>query len=437
VTVYDRFRTHKPDIDRIFSVMARRPKIKIENRTERTKLAPRAAPYGFVSIAKHTRLGYRRVKDKQEAGTWVVKWADGKGGDWRKVVGIADDLREADGINVLDFHQAAEIARGIAGKTVAGAPATWREALDAYQKDLELHDGNKSNATHVRGHLMRSAPQLLDRPVMQLTAAELAHWRNALIEETKDKTDGLKKKSSVVRLLKSARASLNHAADHDERIKNRSAWRVGLRVRDDDGEPVDRVPADGDVLRIVARAYADDFNFGLFINVAAETGARASQIARLEIADLKTGAVPSLTMPSSRKGKSRSITRHPVPISCELAHKLKQAAKGRAPKARLLTREGEARQRVAWDLEKNHKRLLQDPFKAVVERLDIKTTMYGLRHGSIVRSLLAGVPAALVAAHHDTSLAMLAKTYARYIADHAHDVARRGLLAPAPVAVPA
>jgi hypothetical protein len=121
-----------------------------------------------------------------------------------------------------------------------------------------------------------------------------------------------------------------------------------------------------------------------------------------------------------------------VPISVELAHKLKQVAKGRASDAPLLTRDG-----AAWDMAKAKKQL-QQPFVAVTKRLGIEAakgrpvTMYGLRHGSIVRGLINGVPAALVAAHHDTSLAMLAKTYARYIADHAHDVARRGLLTIAP-----
>jgi hypothetical protein len=52
-----------------------------------------------------------------------------------------------------------------------------------------------------------------------------------------------------------------------------------------------------------------------------------------------------------------------------------------------------------------------------------------LRHSAIVRALLAGVPARLVAANADTSLAMLERTYARFVSHHGDDVARRGLLA--------
>jgi hypothetical protein len=42
--------------------------------------------------------------------------------------------------------------------------------------------------------------------------------------------------------------------------------------------------------------------------------------------------------------------------------------------------------------------------------------MYALRH---VRQLLANVPIRVVAMLHDTSVAMIEKTYSKYIADHA------------------
>ncbi len=42
---------------------------------------------------------------------------------------------------------------------------------------------------------------------------------------------------------------------------------------------------------------------------------------------------------------------------------------------------------------------------------------YALRHRSIVRSLRANLPIRLVAALHDTSVAMIERHYARYIVD--------------------
>ena len=363
------------------------------------------------------RLGYRRTKG---AGTWVLECANGKGGEWQRAVGVADDYEDADGEHVLTFWQAAEKARSMVRGTSTSAPLTWARAIDDYETDLKTRGGAISNAAHVRYHL-KDVPALLDKPVALLTAAELKRWRNDLVANS-----GLKA-SSVVRLLKSARASLNLAANHDPRIQNREAWRVGLGGLSDTYEPIDRVQPDAIVLRIVAEAYADDAALGLFMHVAAECGARASQIARLVVADLHDGAAPRLAMPSSKKGKRRTITRRPVPISSDLAHELKQAAKGRAPDAPLLMRSDG----TEWDPKvKEH---LQTPFAAIAARLKLDVTMYCLRHSSIVRALLAGVPAQLVAANHDTSLAMLAKTYARYIGHHGDDVARRALLAPAPL----
>ena len=56
------------------------------------------------------------------------------------------------------------------------------------------------------------------------------------------------------------------------------------------------------------------------------------------------------------------------------------------------------------------------------------TTMYALRHSSIVRALLANVPIRLVSALHDTSVVMIERTYSAYIADFADAISRPALL---------
>ncbi|UPJ29270.1 hypothetical protein [Bradyrhizobium sp. CW1] len=60
---------------------------------------------------------------------------------------------------------------------------------------------------------------------------------------------------------------------------------------------------------------------------------------------------------------------------------------------------------------------LATTFRPIVERLGLgpETTPYALRHSSIVRQLLKGVPTRVVAAHHDTSVQMVEKNYSRYI----------------------
>ena len=49
-------------------------------------------------------------------------------------------------------------------------------------------------------------------------------------------------------------------------------------------------------------------------------------------------------------------------------------------------------------------------------------------HSCIVRQILAGVPVRVVAVNHDTSIAMLERTYSRHIGDHADALARSALL---------
>src|SRR5262249_38649308 len=83
---------------------------KIETRTQRLKLAVDSAPY-FARIGRGLAIGYRR---NQTAGTWIVRAADGKGGNWTRSFATADDFEEADGDQVLDFWGAQDRARQLA-----------------------------------------------------------------------------------------------------------------------------------------------------------------------------------------------------------------------------------------------------------------------------------------------------------------------------------
>src|SRR5438874_10926578 len=81
----------------------------LETRSARLKLPVARKPV-FVRTGPKIGLGYRR---NQTAGTWVARVADGKGGNWTKAIGAADDLDDADGSQVLDFWQAQEKARAL------------------------------------------------------------------------------------------------------------------------------------------------------------------------------------------------------------------------------------------------------------------------------------------------------------------------------------
>jgi len=125
----------------------------LETRSARFRL-PTAKKPVFVKIGPGVGLGYRR---NQTAGTWVARVADGKGGNWTKAIGSADDLDDADGDNTLDFWQAQDKARTLGraavGDTEPAKPATLGQALDAYEADLKTRGGDIGNVARVRMHL--------------------------------------------------------------------------------------------------------------------------------------------------------------------------------------------------------------------------------------------------------------------------------------------
>jgi integrase len=174
------------------------------------------------------------------------------------------------------------------------------------------------------------------------------------------------------------------------------------------------------VRKIVAEAYRLSEAFGLLIETLATTGARVSQAARLDVADLQGDR---LMMPSSAKGRAaKRYNRVPLPIPHGLAARLKRAAEGRAEDAPLLVRPGYDR----W-LSSS----LRQPFAIVATAAgcDPKVvTPNCLRHSSIVRQLINAVPIRVTAAHHDTSIRMIERTYSKHINDHSEALVRRALL---------
>jgi hypothetical protein len=394
--------------------MARRPRsAHLENRTNRLKLEPRRKPY-FVGIAHGIALGYRRNKNSN-SGTWVAKAADGHGGHWTKAFAVADDYEPVNGNTVLDFWQAQDQARAIAragnGDTGNGnRPITVAEAIDNYAAELKSRNADAYNVTRIRFHL---PPSLANKTIGLLTARDLRHWRDGLLKK------GLAP-ASADRSGRALKAALNLASKEDPtRITNTAAWRDGLARLPDAEVARNDILTDSDVRALVAAAYALSPEYGLWVETHAITGARTSQLERLEVRDLQDSnkTNPRLMMPSSHKGKRRRVERKPVAIPMSLAKSLRRAAADRTADAPLLVPPG-------------GETLLRNWLKRIVKAAKLKprTTMYALRHSSIVRMLLVGTPIRVVAVHHDTSVPMIEKNYSRHIGDHADAMVRRGLL---------
>jgi integrase len=389
---------------------------KLDSREARSKLKPRPMPYN-AAIGKRDAIAYRRLKGKDGTFHWRRYVGDQnpeRDYEWT-YLGDADDLSPADGNRILDFWQAQDKARELIAERAKTAPdadgkiITVAVALDRYKVDLEVRGADVDNVARVRIHLKGA---LAERPIALLTVDELKRWR-----------DGLRKvmaPASVNRVCNALRASLNLAADNAKGSVNRGPWEIGLKAIPDSMESRNVVLPESHIRRLILEAPKESEEFGLFVEVAAVTGARPSQIARLLVRDLKGD---KLEMPSSKKGRgTKKILRREVPIPAALAGRLRAATRSKQQDAVLLTKPSGQ----AWS-RSDHSRL----FTRTVRRANLdpnEVTIYALRHSSITRQLTAAVPIRIVAALHDTSVGMIERTYSQGIDRHVDQIVRGTLL---------
>lgn len=287
------------------------------------------------------------------------------------------------------------------------------QALDGYEADLTIRNGDIGNASRTRKHLPES---LLNTAVADLTVADLQSWRNSLV--------GNLAPATINRVMTPLKAALNLAADADEgrTIRSRAPWEIGLSSLADAEEARNVVINDAVIAALIGAAYAESPAFGLFVEVAAVTGSRASQIAALVVDDLQATGEPRLMMPTSKKGRGvKAVRRQPIPIPVPLAEKLRLACHGRSGAAPLVPRPSGG----AFVTSNDHVR----PWNRARKAANLKPeaiapytlediTLYALRHSSIVRQILRGVPLRVVAALHDTSVAMIERNYSALCSKH-------------------
>ncbi|WP_244421449.1 tyrosine-type recombinase/integrase [Allomesorhizobium alhagi] len=428
----------------------------LESRAAREKLKPRGKPY-YKAIGPSLHLGYRKGKS---GGRWVVRLYVGDRNYRVETVADADDRLDANGGSILDFWQAQEKARELHTKQSAApepAALTVRQAVEAY---IAMRDARESRR---KGRAVRSdasrrlhryvlgqdkrgkqeavpASALADMAMAALTDDDLAAWRAGLSDTLKETTKR--------RLANDLKAAL-----HTQRKQLNAALVVndGLKgvVADDEAEPVARdnqILSDAQIMRLLDAARQIDAELGwdgdLFrlVSVLNATGARFSQIARMKVRDCQL-AEARLLVPSSRKGKAGKSGASMIPVEPAVIDVLRPAVAGRAGDAPLLerwrhrqtpgsirwVREGRGPWQSSSDMDR--------AWKAIRERAGMPGVIaYALRHSSIVRGIRQNLPIRLVAAAHDTSVAMIEKHYAKWITSGLEEMARLAIvpLMPAP-----
>src|SRR5262245_60936003 len=122
----------------------------LETRTARARLTRRRKPY-WRTIDQGAHLGYYRGS---RAASWVARYFLGAGRYTETTLGKADDVSDADGVDLLDYRQAqakartwfVEQARRAAGLDAALGPFTVAEAIADYLTWLAA-EGKRSRAT--------------------------------------------------------------------------------------------------------------------------------------------------------------------------------------------------------------------------------------------------------------------------------------------------
>jgi integrase len=414
---------------------------KLGSPSAREKLATQTKPY-WRSIEKDLHLGYRKgIRER----VWIMRrYVAGKYSE--EPIGLADDRQEANGNSILTFDQAMERARARArtisdaAKLDAMGPAlTVAGVVEEYVIARERREAGAGLKKEVRTRLTRhvlSRVALAGRKLGEMTSEDLSDWRRSLQMGP----------GGVRRISNDFKAALNAAA-------KRYASRLPPRFRDivKDGlaseaaeSPVAReaqILPDADIRALIEAAWAVDAqgdwegDLARMVLLLAATGARFSQVQRLTVADVQF-AEKRLMVPSSRKGRVEKARRPtPVRVGDDVLEALRTMTNGRKGHDALLVRprwrqvgpvQWERYERGPWRSASE----LTRAWAAIVARAGLApaTVPYALRHSSIVRGLRAGLPIRLVAALHDTSVAMIESHYAAYVADEMDDLAAKAII---------
>ena len=389
------------------------------SRTSRARLKKQTEPSWHTLVVGRAALGWQRP------GRWLLRTYDGaNGGRYsRTFIGRADEFDGG-----LTFDQAMAAARAALDEpAVASTRLTVREAMANYiQYKQSL--GQQVNDVLSRGtaHIL---PVLGDKVVSELTAQTLRHWLSTMAaspKQTRPKAGQAQfkpaaegdeqvraRRASANRVLTMLKAALNHAFDEGH-VASRDAW--GRKLKPFASVDVARIRflSIAEATRLIN---ACDPDFRQMVRAALETGARYSELARLEVVDFNADA-GTIHIRKSKSGKPRHVV-----LTEQGIEFFKQTCVGRTGSELMFRRPDGA----AWD-----KSNQAEPMIAASARAQIKPAInfHALRHTWASLSTMAGMPLLIVAKNlGHSSTTMVEKHYGHlspsYISDEIRKAAPR------------
>lgn len=399
---------------------------RLDTRNARLALKPRHEPY-WRTIEQGMHLGYRKGI---RGGVWRGRvYLEGI---YRKTaLGTADDILDADGVEVLSFAQAqdkarkwfAEQARQAADlEPVPAGPYTVADAIRDYLAQLEARGARgTAQARHAaNAHILPSLGNIL---AAKLTTKRIRDWHHGLAAEAarlrskrhgpinyraapQDREGKRKRQATANRILIVLRAALNHAY-REGRVPHDDAWRRIKPFRDVSA-PVMRYLSEAECKRLVN---ASASNFRPLVRAALLTGCRYGELTALVASDFNSDS-GTLAIRASKSGKSRHVT-----LTEEGQRFFAELTAGKARGDLIFSRDG-----AAWGRSYQQRPLVEACKRA---KISPHVSFHVLRHthGSLLA--MRGVPMSVIArqlGHADTR--MTERHYAHLAPSYVTDTIR-------------
>lgn len=391
---------------------------KLESRTSRARLEP--DKYHWRGISKGLALGYRRGT---RGASWTVRQLVGDRYE-TSVLGHADDTRDANGEDVLDYFQAQDLARKKADEratrgntapyTVADAARDYLEWFEAHRKSLS--ETKRVLTTHV-------LPKLGDRLVSDLTAKDIRAWHHGIARQKprlrtrqgapqrlREESDPRARKATANRVLTVLKAALNHAFREGE-VPSDLAWRKVKPFPKVNTARV-RFLSEAECRRLVNACPKD---FRRMVQAALYTGCRYSELTRLLVGDYHADS-GTVHVREAKGGRPRH-----VPLTDDGKKFFARETAGRKRGEIMFIREdGEP-----WATSHQVRPILESSKRA---KIDPPATFHALRHTVGSALAMKGVPLQVIAAflgHADTRITE--RHYAHLMPSYVADTIRANL----------
>jgi integrase len=397
----------------------------LQTRSARIKLPTRHEPY-WVSINRGAHFGYRKGT---QGGSWFARHRKGGRYVWSQV-GKADDIRDADGEEILTFEQAQETARAwFTNRAIAGTgseeqtPYTVADAMDGY---FDWADTEAKTAREMRRRSeIHILPDLGDIEVAALTRSDITKWHRklarsaALVRSAATSKPRYRKpaatpdekrarKVSSNKQLTLLRAALNHAfraglADNDK------TWRSVVPFKNVEFAKTVYFTEE-ECMRLVNACPPD---FKILVQGALHTGCRYGELAALVVSDFDPHA-RGITVHESKSGKPRFVA-----LADDGQSFFVRITAGKNARDRLITKDNGN----PWGKSDQRRRMIAALAAASIDK---PGTFHVLRHTYASHIAMNNVPLFVIAkqlGHADTR--MVEKHYGHLAPNYISDTIRR------------